>query len=140
MEQIIKAISTNLNLPESVVRSGVGILLNFLKQKSAGTQFESLLSLLPGAAAMMSAQPAAPEFSEGGLLGGLLKSAGSMLGGNLGAAAEVASALQGAGVPLDKAGPLASQFLEHAKQVAGPDAISDLLGQIPELKSFINTK
>ncbi len=89
MDQIIKSLSQSLGLPESAIRAGVGILLNFVKQKSAASgnaAFTAMLGLLPGASELMSATPAGGETSGGGL-GGLLAKAGGLLGGNLGDAA-----------------------------------------------------
>jgi hypothetical protein len=139
MDQIIKSLSQSLNLPEAAVRSGVGLILNFVKQKAAGTQFDTLIGLLPGAAELMASVPAEGG-GGGGALGGLLSAAGGLLGGNLGGAAEVVGALQGAGVPLDKAGPLASGFFEQAKTVAGPDAVNAVLKEIPALASLLTGK
>ena len=141
MEQIITSLSQSLNLPDASVRAGVGVLLSLLKQKSSGTQFESMLALLPGASALMGAPSGDPAgVAAGGMLGGLLAKAGGMLGGNLGGAAEALGALQNAGIPLDKAAPLASGFFEQAKQVAGNDAVDSVLSQIPGLLSMFNNK
>jgi hypothetical protein len=139
MEQIIQSLSQSLNLPEAAVRTGVGIILNFVKGKAAGTQFDAMVGLLPGAAQLMSSA-SAPSGGAGGALGGLLAKAGEMLGGNLGGAAEVVGALQGAGIPLDQAGPLASGFFEQAKNVAGPDAVNAVIKQIPALASMFSGK
>jgi hypothetical protein len=139
MDQIITALSQNLNLPESTVRTGVGILLNFIRQKAGGPQFDALVGMLPGAAELMSATPAA-ESGGGGLLGGLLSQAGGLLGKDLSGAAEAAGALQGAGIPLDKAGPLASGFFDQAKTVAGEDAVNAVLKNLPALASLLGNK
>ena len=141
MDQIVKSLSQSLNLPEPAVRAGLGILLNFIKQKAGGTQFEAMVGLLPGAAALMTSAPAAGATGDAsGMLGGLLAKAGSMLGGDLGGAAQAISAMQGAGIPLDKAGPLAGGFFEQAKSVAGPDAVDAVLKQLPALASLFANK
>lgn len=142
MDQIIKSLSQSLGLPESAVRAGVGILLNFVKQKSAASgnaQFTALLGLLPGASELMTSTPAAGG-GGGGALGGLLSAAGSLLGGNLGEAAQAASALQSAGIPLDKAAPLASGFFDQAKSVAGDDAVNAVLKNLPAIASMFAGK
>ncbi len=133
MDEIIKNISLKLNLPESVVRQGVGIILTFVKQKAAGTQFERFIALLPGASGVLASAPSPSGTAGGGLLGGLL----GKMGGNLGAAAEAMGALQSAGIPIDKAAPLASEFFDQAKTVAGPEAVAALLEQIPALKALL---
>ena len=66
-----------------------------------------------------------------------MEKAGGMLGGNLGGVAGAVAALKKTGVPLDKAGPLAGEFLEQAKGVAGPELIDSLLEQVPALKSLL---
>ncbi len=134
MDEIIKNISLKLNLPESVVRQGVGIILNFVKQKAAGTQFEHFIALLPGASGVLANAPTSSSSAGGGLLGGLL----GKMGGNLSAAAEAVGALQNAGIPIDKAAPLASEFFDQAKAVAGPESVAALLDQIPALKSLLS--
>ena len=143
MEQIIKSLSQSLGLPETAVRAGVGILLNFVKQQSAASgnaQFTALLGLLPGASELMTSTPAAGSGAGGGALGGLLSAAGSLLGGNLGEAAQAASALQSAGIPLDKAAPLASGFFDQAKSVAGDDAVNAVLKNLPAIASMFAGK
>jgi hypothetical protein len=142
MDQIIKSLSQSLGLPESAVRAGVGILLNFVKQKSAASgnaQFTALLGLLPGASELMASAPAGGEASGGGV-GGLLAKAGSLLGGNLGDTAAALGALQGAGIPMDKAGELASGFFTEAKGVAGDDAVNAVLKNLPAIASMFTGK
>jgi hypothetical protein len=143
MDQIIKTLSQSLGLPEPAVRAGVGIILNFVKQKSAesgGAQFNALLALLPGANELIAAAPAAGGAASGASLGGLLAKAGSMLGGNIGDAAAALGALQGAGVPMDKAGDLASGFFDQAKTVAGDDAVNAVLKNLPAIASMFTGK
>lgn len=137
MEQIIKSLSAKFNLPESTVRSGIGIVLRFLKEKSDGTRFATLLDRIPGAEDAMKTPPAEEGSGDGGLLGGLMAKAGGLLGGDLGGAAAAMGALQKAGIPLDKAEPMAGEFLEQAKALAGPEVIDGLLEQIPALKSLL---
>jgi len=142
MDQIIKSLSQSLGLPEPAVRAGVGILLNFIKQKSAasgGAQFNSLIALLPGASALMSSAPSGGGDAAGGL-GGLLAKAGGLLGGNLGDTAAALGALQGAGIPMDKAGDLASGFFTEAKGVAGDDAVNAVLKNLPAIASMLSGK
>lgn len=141
MDQIIKTLAQNLGLPESSVRAGLGILLNFIKSQAKGTEVEKLLALLPGAAQLAaSPPPAASGSAAGSLLGGLLSQAGAMLGTDLGGAAATLGALQQAGIPLDKAEPLARGFFEQANSVAGPDAVNAVLAQLPSLESLLGEK
>ncbi len=63
MDQIIKSLAAKLNLPEAVVRAGVGILLNFIQKEAAGTQFEKAGKALHKAIVQLKAipQPTADE-------------------------------------------------------------------------------
>ena len=143
MDQIIKSLSQSLGLPEGAIRAGLGVLLNMIKQKTAASgnsQFGALINLLPGAADLMASAPGAPVQSSGAGLSGLLSAAGNLLGGNLGQAAQAVSALQGAGIPMDKAAPLAAGFFEQAKSVAGPETVDAVLSQLPDLSSFFGNK
>jgi len=49
MDQIVSAIAQKLGIPEAVVRSGLTVVLNFLKQKAGGSEFGALLNMIPGA-------------------------------------------------------------------------------------------
>ncbi len=137
MDEIIKAISQKINLPESVVRQGLGIVLNLVKQRSTGTQFEQLIKLIPGAGDVVAGGAPVESSEAGGMLGGLLGKAGGLLGGDLGAAAEALGSLQKAGIPVDKAGPLAKEFFDQAGAIAGPETVNALLEQMPALKSLV---
>jgi len=142
MDQIIKSLSQSLGLPEPAVRAGVGILLNFVKQKCAASgnaQFNSLIALLPGASELMNTAPSGGGDASGGL-GGLLAKAGGLLGGNLGDTAAAMGALQNAGIPMDKAGDLASGFFTEAKGVAGDDAVNAVLKNLPAIASMLAGK
>ena len=138
MEKILQSISTKLNLPESTVRSGVGILLNFLKQKAPGTPFANFLSAIPGAEAFLTSAPKPKVDAGSGLLGGLLGKAGGLLGGDAVGVAGALSALQQAGIPMDKAAPLAGEFIQQAETVAGPEVVNALLAEVPVLRTFLS--
>ncbi len=140
MEQIIKSLALKFNLPESSVRSALGVILNFVKQRSRGTSFEKFAARVPGTTQLASSPPPADDSAASGLLGGLISKAGGMLGGNLGSAAEVMGQLQKTGIPMDKAAPMAREFLSQARAVAGEDTVEALLKSVPELQSFLQTE
>ena len=68
MNQIIQFLSQKLNLPDGVVRSAAGVLLNFIKQKATGSQFESFVGLLPGAKELMASSAGTEATGGGGLM------------------------------------------------------------------------
>jgi len=139
MEQIIQAIAAKIGIPEAVARQGVGILLNFIKQKTANTQFEQFAALLPGAGSVMASAPT-PGSNTGGGLGGLISAAGGLLGGQAGDIAKVLGSLQSIGIPANQAGPFANAFVDQAKQTVGNDKVDQLLGGITTFSGLLNQK
>lgn len=134
MNEIVKALSLKLGLSESAVASGLGLIINFMKQKATGTQFEKFAAMVPGVEQLAAAAPIPESGASGGGLGGLL---GGLLGGQAGDLAKAMSALENAGIPADKVLPLASGFVDQARAVAGPEAIDGLLDSVPMLKSLL---
>jgi hypothetical protein len=134
MNDIIKFLAEKLSLPESTVRSGVGVLLNLVKEKTSGTEFEKFVNLVPGSAELIAQLPQAAVETTGGL-GGLL----GMLGGQAADLAKASSALQQAGVPADKIMPLAKEFFEKAREAAGPEVIEEISKGFPILKTLLKT-
>ena len=140
MEQIIKALSAKLNLPESAVRAGLGILLNYIQKEAKGSQFEQLLSALTASSEVMAAAPSGGEpASSDDLLGSLLQNAGNLLGGKVGETTEVLGALNQAGIPLEKIGELAGGFFSEAKNAAGDDVVNGILDQSASLQALKDT-
>ena len=137
MNQIIQFLSQKLNLPEGVVRTAAGVLLNFIKQKATGSQFESFIGLLPGASELMASSAGTEASGSGGLLSGLIGAAGNLIGGQSAEAAKAISAIEQAGVPADKALPFATGFFEKVKEIVGPDAINQLATNVPALQTFL---
>jgi len=134
MNDIIKTLAEKLALPESTVRSAVGVLLNLLREKVPGTEFEKFVNLVPGCAELVAGIPQAAAGATGGL-GGLL----GMLGGQAADLAKASAALQQAGVPADKIMPLATEFFVKAREIAGPEVIGDLARNFPILKTLLKT-
>jgi hypothetical protein len=135
MEKIIQSISQKLNIPESSVRSGLQVLLQFIRDKSKGTQIEPLLEKIPGAQMLLNTPMEAPAGSPG-LLGGLLGSAGSMFGGQAGDIAKVTGRLQEAGIDMTKIMPFVETFVDQARDALGPDVMKQIYEQIPALKTL----
>lgn len=134
MNEIITFLSNKLALPESTISSAIGVLLNLLKEKTTGTDFEKFVHLVPGSAELMAQAPKAAADSAGGL-GGLL----GMLGGQAADLARASTALQQAGVPTDKIVPLAREFFAKAQEVAGPGVVADISNSFPMLKALLKS-
>ena len=68
VDQIIKAISERLGISESVAREAIKVLLEFVRKRIAGTQFEKILAEVPGASALLAETPTVTPSDGGGLL------------------------------------------------------------------------
>jgi hypothetical protein len=136
MNQIIQAISQKLGLPEGVVRTGITILLNFIKKKAEGTQYQAFLNLIPGLNDLANAQ--APEGESGGL-GGLLGGLSSIFGGQGAEATKALGAFEAAGIKPDQVPPFVKTFFDQAKQIAGPGEVDKLISNLTALSKLIGS-
>ena len=127
MDQIVTAIAQKLGIPEAVVRSGLGVLLNFLKQKAGGSEFGALINQIPGANDLANAP--APEAGGGNLIG----SVSSMFGGQAADIGKVVAGLENAGLQTELIPPFVENFIGEAKKVAGEDTVNNLLSSVPAL-------
>jgi hypothetical protein len=137
MDQIIQSLAQRLNLPESTIRSALGVLLRYLKSHVGEERFQELQKSIPGLAGVTSSAPESESSPGGDLLGGLLQKAGTMFGGEQGGAAELLGSLQKAGLPLQKAAPFASGFLEEARGAVGSETVDKILDSVPGLKAAL---
>jgi len=138
MDNWIAGISEKVGLPEGTVQSAVGTVFGFLQDHLPGNDFESLLAAVPGAAdALKNAQSSSSDSGAGGLIGALVGKAGGLLGGDLGDLAGVAEKIQEAGVPFEKMAPLLTAVVGQLEEYLGPEKISQLLEQVPALKSLL---
>ena len=137
MNQIIQAISQKLGLPEGVVRMGITVLLNFIKQKAEGTQYQAFLNLIPGLNDLANAQAPAPQ--SGGFVGELLGNLSSILGGQGGDAAKTLGSFEAAGIKPEQVPPFVKTFIDEAKQVAGPGEVDKLISCVPALSKLLGT-
>ena len=139
MDQIVQSLATRLNLPESTVRSALGVLLRYLKSHVGESRFEELLKSIPGLAGVTAAKPESDPAPAKDLLGGFLQKAGTLFGGEPGGAAELLGSLQKAGLPLNKAIPFASGFLDEARGALGAEAVDQILNAVPGLKAAMES-
>lgn len=135
MDQIVTAIAQKLGIPEAVVRSGLAVLLNFLKQKAGGSELGAVLNMIPGANDLANA-PAPDAGGGGNLLGNLIGSVSSMFGGQTAEIGKVAAGLENAGVKPEQMAPFVQSFIGEAKKVAGEDTVNNLLSSVPALANL----
>ena len=135
MDQIVTAISQKLGIPEAVVRSGLTVVLNFLKQKAGGTEFGALLNMIPGASDLANA-PAPDAGGGGNFLGNLIGSVSSMFGGQSADIGKAVAGLENAGIKTEQIAPFVQTFVGEAKKIAGEDTVNKVLASVPGLANL----
>lgn len=137
MEEFIGSLSESLNIAPGTAREAVKVLLQFAHKQVSGTEFDQLVSRIPGAAELIAETPAAGEAPNS--LGGLFGSLGSLMGGQTGEAAKALSGLQAAGLNMAQIGPFVKTFVEKSREVAGPETIDAVITKIPILQTFLKS-
>ena len=135
MDQIVSAIAQKLGIPEAVVRSGLAVLLNFLKQKAGGSEFGALLNMIPGASELANA-PVPDAGGGGNFLGNLIGSVSSMFGGQTAEVGKAVAGLENAGLKTEQIAPFVQTFIGEAKKIAGEDTVNNVLASVPALANL----
>ena len=136
VQDFIQMAVGQLGITEQTAQGATGGLLNTLRDKVAGGDFQDLLGQVPGAQDVLetSQESAGEGGAGGGLLGGVMGAAATALGGSGGAALNLAGLLKGAGLQSGQIGSFVSLFLGFLKKNVGGDLVSRLLSKVPELQ------
>ncbi|MGA7125372.1 MAG: DUF2780 domain-containing protein [Chthoniobacterales bacterium] len=134
MDQIVTAIAQKLGIPEAVVRSGLAVLLNYLKQKAGGSEVGTLLNQIPGANELANAPT--PDAGGGNLLGNLIGGVSSLFGGQTAEVGKVVAGLENAGLQTELIPPFVENFIGEAKKLVGEDTVNNVLSSVPALASL----
>ncbi len=113
MDEVVDQIVASTGLDADAVWSALGILLSYLRGE-APAKVEPLLDKLPGARELADRQ-------------------GKIRGGIFGAF----NAISGAGLGLGEMQTVAREFRAYAINVAGEQAVDDVLAAVPTLRQFI---
>ena len=132
MEELIQRLVSSLGIDEGIANNFVGTVLNLLKENVDTAQFEQLLALLPGAAALL--QGGQEAGSGGGLLGGLADTLGKSLGGDIGSTLSGLGALSDTGLDPSQFGQAAEVFGSFLQDKGAGDLASALLDALPGVK------
>lgn len=128
MEELITRIVSNVGIDEGLAKTAVGMILGFLQSEGPEDKVSALMDSLPGASDLIS------EASGGG--GGLMGAVGGMMGGGGGAMALMGQ-LTGAGLGMGDVQGVATEVVGFAKEKAGDDVVSEVVGAIPGLSQFV---
>jgi hypothetical protein len=130
MADIISDLAAKSGLSAEQARQGMGALLNVLKDKLPADVFSKVQAAVPGSDGLMSSAAAAPEASEGGVLGAVKGMAAKVFGGGGGAAAALAK-LQAAGVSPEQGQSFLRNVLEFLKGKLPEGVMKQISALIP---------
>jgi len=117
MDELIGRLVASVGIERDVAEKAVVIILQFL-QKEAPDQAPKLIAALPGAEAMLAAQPpSGGGFEMGGLMGAGTK-------------------LMGIGLSMGQVQGVTRETLAFAREKAGEDAVGEVVGAVPGLSQF----
>jgi hypothetical protein len=119
MDELIGRLVANVGVDRTAAEKAVGIVLHFLRKEGPPDKVQALLDRLPGADALMQAQP-----DEGGGFG---------MGGIMGAG----SKMRAAGLSMGQVQGVTREIIAYAREKAGEDEIGEIVGAIPGLSQFV---
>lgn len=127
MEELIGRIVSNVGIDEELAKTAVGMILGFLQKEGPDDKVSSLMDALPGASDLISSA------SGGG--GGIMGAVGGLMGG--GGAMALMGQLTGAGLAMGDVQGVANEVMGFAKEKAGEDTVTEIVGAIPGLSQFV---
>lgn len=133
MDELIQRLASGLDIDDGVANQFVGTILNLLKENVDTAQFEQLMKLLPGAAALLQGAIGGSD-AGGGLLGGLAGSLGKSLGGDLGEAISGLGALSETGLSAGQLGQATDIFSSFVSERGGGDLATAIMESLPGMK------
>lgn len=128
MEELISRIVSNVGIDEELAKTAVGMILGFLQQEGPDDKVSSLMDALPGASDLISS-------ASGG--GGIMGAVGGLMGGGGGGAMALMGQLTGAGLGMGDVQGVANEVMGFAKEKAGEDTVTEIVGAIPGLSQFV---
>lgn len=131
MNELVKALVSQLGVTDDQATKGSGLLFKAAKERLGG-DFSKIEQALPDVARLIQKAPSASASSAGGL-GGMLGGLASALGGSnskLGTIASLAGGFSSLKLSPDMIGRFGSVILDTLKSKAGPDILKLLAGAL----------
>ena len=119
METLLERLAASTGVDQATAGKAVGIILEFLLEEGPADRVQALIDRLPGAAALVEAAQA--DAGSGGM------------GGLMGAA----NRLMAAGLSMGQVQSFTRDFVAQAREIAGEDAVGEIVGAIPGLSQFV---
>lgn len=129
IQDFIQMAQQKLGISADAASSGVGGILNFVKEHAGAVDLGKLTSAIPGLGALASKAPS----GGGGLMGAL----GGLLGGGAGEAGALAGMLSKAGISADKIPGFLASFVEFLKSHVSLDTLKGILAKVGPLKDML---
>lgn len=123
MDELIARIVANVGVDRNAAEKAVGIIFEFLLKEGPADKVRALIDRLPGAEGLMEAQEGI-DSSGGGMFA---------MGGLMGAGTK----MMAAGLTMGQVQGVTREVIAYAREVAGEDAVGDVVGAIPGLDQFI---
>lgn len=123
MEELISRIVASAGIDEDLAKKAIGIVLQLVQSEGPSDKVSELFATMPGASEI------AEEFGDTGG-GGLL---GAFGGGTMAALGK----LQSSGMSMGQIQSAGKEVIGYAKENAGEELVSDVVGSISGLGSFL---
>ncbi|CAB9521179.1 expressed unknown protein [Seminavis robusta] len=147
MDAFISQVATKTGIDESVVRTYIGLMLEFIQKKAPDGVTKEISANIPEAQPLIDS--VSKEQQQGGSNNDLLKACmpildllkkllAPLLGDEAKDAAEVTNIMTKAGVNPAQGGELMDNLLEFLKQQIGPDTVKQLTANIPALQNLMS--
>ncbi len=120
MNELVARLVANVGVDQTAAEKSVGIILDFLRKEGPPDKVQALIDSLPGAEALLQVQQNASGgmFSMGGIMGAGTK-------------------MMAAGLSMGQVQGVTKEVIAYAREMAGEDAIGEIVGAIPGLSQFI---
>lgn len=139
MNELITNIITKFGIPESVAKMAVGLILGNMQSAAPAELCKQLFDKLPGASNLVEeAQQSADNQEGGGLASMVTAGLGSVMPGEAGDIMKTLSSLQAAGLDSSQVKNIGDEVIGFAKEKAGDDLVSQIVGQVPGLDKILN--
>lgn len=131
MADILSEMATKVGISPDMVRRGMGIVLEFCKNKLPPEVYSKITAALPDADGMVAAaEQTGQESSGGGVVGAVTGLIGKMFGGG---GADIAGRLSQVGFSADQIQTFLPLVLAFLKDKVPPDTLETLSGWIPAM-------
>jgi hypothetical protein len=123
MDELIARLVANVGVDRDAAEKAVGVIFEFLLKEGPTDKVRALMDRLPGAEELMEAQGGIDASGGGGFAMGGLMGAGTKM--------------MAAGLSMDQIQGVTREVIAHAREIAGDEAVGEVVGAIPGLGQFI---